>query len=52
MKRVSALFLAATSAATLAMTVATAGGSTTHTVKLNSTMFAAQVGSTTAAGPF
>lgn len=34
----------------LALTVASAGGSTTHRVKLDSTMFAAQVGSITGGG--
>jgi hypothetical protein len=44
MKRFTTLFLATTSAALLAV-VATAGASTTHRVKLDSTAFAAQVGS-------
>ena len=47
MKRFISLLLATTTTAALAVGVATANGSTTHRVKLDSTMFAANVGSTT-----
>jgi hypothetical protein len=50
MKRFTTVFLATSSAAMLALMVASAGGSTTHRVKLDSTMFAAQVGSITGGG--